>query len=219
MLPTIPGFAGDLRDDAALGTRAIMDYQYKSLNRGDHSIFGRIKAAGVDPTKYIFVFNLRSYDRINKTPGLKEQEQKSGVSYAELQRAQAEEVMAEGVHGAKGEGSPAHPAAEDRPELQSRQHTEKKKQFEEGREDVGSAGEGKDSKVKSEDSIAKDAMLGEPKVSEENYAGRVVDKGGQEGESQDDKDQREQEKENFVQEELYIHGKVRADIVFSTHTR
>lgn len=31
MMPSIPGFAGDLRDDAAAGTRAIMDYQYKSI--------------------------------------------------------------------------------------------------------------------------------------------------------------------------------------------
>ena len=27
-----------------------MDYQYKSINRGEHSIMGKIKAAGVDPT-------------------------------------------------------------------------------------------------------------------------------------------------------------------------
>ena len=35
VIPAIPGFAGDLRDDAAIGTRAIMDYQYKSINRGE----------------------------------------------------------------------------------------------------------------------------------------------------------------------------------------
>jgi len=26
-----------------------MDYQYKSIHRGEHSIFGRIRAAGFDP--------------------------------------------------------------------------------------------------------------------------------------------------------------------------
>ena len=45
LIPAIPGFAGDLREDAAMGTRAIMDYQYKSINRGEHSIYGRVKAA------------------------------------------------------------------------------------------------------------------------------------------------------------------------------
>jgi phospholipase D1/2 len=49
IIPAIPGFAGDLRDDAATGTRAIMDYQYKSICRGEHSIKERIRAQGVDP--------------------------------------------------------------------------------------------------------------------------------------------------------------------------
>jgi len=205
MIPSIPGFAGDLRDDAATGTRAIMDYQYKSICRGDDSIYGRIKAAGVDPTQYIFCFNLRSYDRINKTPGLKEQEEKSGVKYQDVQRAQAEAVMPEGVHGAPGEGTADHPAAEDRPQLQSRSQSAKEA-FESRRNDVGLAGEGKDDTVQSEDSIAKDAMLGQNKVSEENYAGREPGTGG-DSETKN-RELREQEKENFIQEELYIHGKV-----------
>ena len=49
VIPAIPGFAGDLRDNAALGTRAIMDYQYKSICRGEDSIMGQIAKAGVDP--------------------------------------------------------------------------------------------------------------------------------------------------------------------------
>ncbi|KAK5721317.1 hypothetical protein LTR17_014687 [Elasticomyces elasticus] len=209
MMPSIPGFAGDLRDDAALGTRAIMDYQYKSLNRGEHSIYGRIKAGGADPKKYIFAFNLRSYDRLNKTPGLKEQEEKSGVSYQELQRAQAEEVMPTGVHGAAGEGTKHHPAAEDRPDVAGGgKQQETKKAWEDQREGVGLAGMGKHDQVLSADSIAKDAMLGEPKVSEENYAGRSPGKKDDGSGEQSDKELREQEKENFIQEELYIHGKV-----------
>lgn len=51
VIPAIPGFAGDLRDNAATGTRAIMDYQYKSICRGENSIMGQIKKAGVDPTR------------------------------------------------------------------------------------------------------------------------------------------------------------------------
>jgi len=51
LIPAIPGFAGDLRQVEATGTRAIMDYQYKSICRGEHSIFGQIKAQGVDPTR------------------------------------------------------------------------------------------------------------------------------------------------------------------------
>ena len=99
IIPAIPGFAGDLRDNAAAGTRAIMDYQYKSICRGEHSIFGQCEAQGVDPRDHIFFFNLRSYDRLNKTPALVETEKKTGISYQQVQRAEAEEIMAEGIHG------------------------------------------------------------------------------------------------------------------------
>ncbi|KAG0633800.1 hypothetical protein HOY80DRAFT_895945 [Tuber brumale] len=66
VIPAIPAFAGDLRDDGSLGTRAIMEFQYRSINndRG-YSIMEQIAKAGVDPKKYIRFYNLRSYDRIN----------------------------------------------------------------------------------------------------------------------------------------------------------
>lgn len=98
LIPAIPGFAGDLRDNAASGTRAIMDYQYKSICRGEHSIFEQIKKEGVDPKEHIFFFNLRSYDRLKKTKALLDAEKKSGVKYQEVQRAEAAEIMREGVY-------------------------------------------------------------------------------------------------------------------------
>ena len=55
VIPAIPGFAGDLRDNAALGTRAIMDYQYKSICRGEHSIFGQIEKEGINPRGRFFL--------------------------------------------------------------------------------------------------------------------------------------------------------------------
>ncbi|EAT87109.2 hypothetical protein SNOG_06045 [Parastagonospora nodorum SN15] len=94
IIPAIPGFAGDLRDNAAAGTRAIMDYQFKSICRGDESIFGRVKAQDVDPSQHIFFFNLRSYDRINYTPTLKKREEDSGLTYMELEQAEIEELEA-----------------------------------------------------------------------------------------------------------------------------
>jgi phospholipase D1/2 len=74
LIPAVPGFAGDLRGDAATGTRAIMDYQYKSICRGEHSIFEQVRKEGVDPEQHIFLFNLRSYDRLNNTPATKTEE-------------------------------------------------------------------------------------------------------------------------------------------------
>ncbi|PNS16800.1 Phospholipase D1 [Sphaceloma murrayae] len=191
VIPGVPGFAGDLRDDAAMGTRAIMDYQYKSINRGEHSIYGRIKAAGFDPQQYVFVFNLRSYDRLNKTPALKRQEEAAGVTYEEVQRANAEELMSGGNKAVqKGTTESDEDIKEETMDEEERKELAAKKQrFENKAEDVG-LGNGKE--PKSADSIAKSAMLGEIKPSEEHW----------------DHDDPEQETENFVQEELYIHAKL-----------
>lgn len=188
VIPAIPGFAGDLRDDAAIGTRAIMDYQYKSICRGENSIMGQIKKAGFDPHRYIWVFNLRAYDRINKTPGLVEQEERSGVKYQDLQRAEAEEIMGSGIHGNIGEREDPdskHPGV-----LTSEEEREKlidqKRKFEAARKNMDD-----EDPVHSADSIAEDALARGGLVSEEKW----------EGEPQD-------EVENFVQEELYIHAKL-----------
>lgn len=221
VIPAIPGFAGDLRDNAAAGTRAIMDYQYKSINRGEHSIFGRIRAAGVDPEQHVFVFNLRSYDRLNKTPALKKQEEESGVTYQEVQRAQAEEIMSSGVHGVEGEGGSSSSDGEgdddETERKEKRRMKQRKRKFEEKRQakasdanaqtearDPGSTAMGADDAHGTVDSIAKDAMLGEPKPSEERWPGRETD----DPTDVEAEDKRELEKQNFVQEELYIHGKV-----------
>ncbi|RMZ75361.1 hypothetical protein DV738_g5527, partial [Chaetothyriales sp. CBS 135597] len=64
LIPAVPAFAGDLRDDDSLGTRAIMEFQYFSINRGGHSIMELIAQAGYNPLDYIRFYNLRNYDRI-----------------------------------------------------------------------------------------------------------------------------------------------------------
>ncbi|KAJ5894676.1 Phospholipase D/Transphosphatidylase [Penicillium taxi] len=67
VIPSVPCFAGDLRDDSMLGTRAIMEFQYNSINRGGHSIMELIAKEGFNPMDYIRFYNLRNYDRINNT--------------------------------------------------------------------------------------------------------------------------------------------------------
>ena len=183
VIPAIPGFAGDLRKDAALGTRAIMDYQYKSINRGEHSICGQIEKAGVDPKNHIFVFNLRSFDRLNKTPAMKKQEEKSGVPYQDVQRAQAEEIMGSGVHADEAKNKKDDAGDEER-----EMKLDQKRKFEAEREN---AGHHNDAPGHTADSIASRAMRNGGKVSEQPWDGDL-----------------EQEKENFVQEELYVHAKV-----------
>lgn len=185
LIPAIPGFAGDLRDDAAMGTRAIMDYQYKSILRGEHSIYGQIKKEGIDPTKHIFVFNLRSFDRLNKTPAMQKQEEKSGVSYQEVQRAAANETMGGSVPTSTDE----HPQQDNSGNEEAERLADQKRKFEASRAEAGLADGGRPDPKN--DTISATAMLNGGKVSDQKWDGDL-----------------EEEKVNFVQEELYIHGKL-----------
>ncbi|OTB06523.1 hypothetical protein M426DRAFT_318926 [Hypoxylon sp. CI-4A] len=87
LMPAVPAFAGDLHSDGALGTRAIMEFQYNSINRGGHSIIECLQQQGVeDWRRYIGFYNLRNYDRINISSALRQAEQESGVPYEQARR-------------------------------------------------------------------------------------------------------------------------------------
>ena len=195
VIPAIPGFAGDLREDAAMGTRAIMDYQYKSICRGEHSIYSQIRAQGVDPEQHIFFFNLRSYDRLNTTPAIKKQEEASGVKYQDVQRAEAEEIMDEGIHGSRDheEGADTHmgKAGAFDPRGDSGDEGEERRVDAKRRFEAKASAAGTDQDPKSADSVAKNAMHNMPNLVDEPWEGDL--KG---------------EADNWIQEELYIHGKV-----------
>ncbi|CAI4213055.1 unnamed protein product [Parascedosporium putredinis] len=203
LIPAIPGFAGDLREDAAMGTRAIMDYQYKSICRGEESIYGKIKAAGVDPEKYIFFFNLRSYDRIARTAAIVDTEKETGIKYQEVQRGEAEELMGGAIHqrdddmsDRSRESSPtrrsrkkiAHNEAEIETEGKAAQ--EARDRFEEvlAKHQPNNTG-------KIEASVAHHAMAGT------GNGEALINEPWDEGKEGD-------EVNNWIQEELYIHSKL-----------
>lgn len=210
MIPAIPGFAGDLRSPAATGTRAIMDYQYKSICRGEHSIFEQVRKEGVDPTQHIFVFNLRSYDRLNKTPAVVKQEEQSGVKYQDVQRAQAEEIMGNGIYDDLDSDDDSHMGHKDKKDilkaksdewknfakvLGRNKEEERKPAQEETKADLkrrfaAAAQEGQ-SESKSSASVAACAMAGTGRVIDEQWEGDAED-----------------EVNNWIQEELYIHAKL-----------
>ena len=103
LIPAVPGFAGDLKDESSLGTRAIMEFQYQSINRGGHSIMEMIAKEGLDPTQYIRFYNLRNYDRINASAAMREAEQKSGVDYELARREHDDRVDPAGYRAYGGE--------------------------------------------------------------------------------------------------------------------
>ncbi|WZH41134.1 Phospholipase [Fusarium acuminatum] len=92
-MPAVPAFAGDLHDKDALGTRAIMEFQYDSISRGDLSIIGKLLKAGVrDPSRYIGFYNLRNFDRINTSKTMAEAEARTGVSYEDARKEKEREL-------------------------------------------------------------------------------------------------------------------------------
>jgi len=102
VMPAIPAFAGDLKDESSLGTRAIMEFQYNSINRGGHSIMEIIANEGFDPMEYIRFYNLRNYDRINASASMREAEQRSGVDYEDARREHDDAVDPAGYRGYGG---------------------------------------------------------------------------------------------------------------------
>lgn len=102
VMPAVPAFAGDLQSDGALGTRAIMEFQYNSISRGGHSIIEKLLNAGVErPSDYIGFYNLRSYDRINNSSTRREAERRADVSYEDARR-QHDDYVGSG-YGDEGE--------------------------------------------------------------------------------------------------------------------
>ncbi|GAA6010322.1 hypothetical protein JCM10207_005173 [Rhodosporidiobolus poonsookiae] len=86
VIPAIPGFAGDL--DGNSGVLAILGAQYRSISRGDKSIFEVLRKEGVDPHQFIEFYNLRGYDRINAdSQRLDRMAQNSGVTFEQAQAA------------------------------------------------------------------------------------------------------------------------------------
>ncbi|KAF3923416.1 hypothetical protein ABW21_db0206410 [Orbilia brochopaga] len=94
IMPSVPAFAGDLKDDGALSTRAIMEFQYDSISRGGkgNSIYEKLSAQGVNPPDYIRFFNLRNYDRINISRELENAEEATKFEYEVAQQALDEKI-------------------------------------------------------------------------------------------------------------------------------
>ncbi|KAG8952526.1 hypothetical protein FRC00_006757, partial [Tulasnella sp. 408] len=86
VLPEVPGFAGDIKQENGLKT--IMAAQWRTINRGGSSIYEKIRDAGYEPLDYIRFYHLRGYDRLNAPASfIKQIEQNSGTTFYEAQVA------------------------------------------------------------------------------------------------------------------------------------
>lgn len=64
IIPLMPGFQNEVNDQDGTSVRLILQCQYRSICRGEHSIFGRLKAAGINPEDYIQFFSLRQWGKL-----------------------------------------------------------------------------------------------------------------------------------------------------------
>lgn len=65
IIPLMPGFQNSVADQEGTSVRLILQCQYRSICRGENSIFGRLRAAGIEPEDYIQFFSLRQWGKIN----------------------------------------------------------------------------------------------------------------------------------------------------------
>lgn len=64
VIPLMPGFQNSVDSQDGTSVRLIMQCQYRSICRGDKSIFARCKAKGIDPENYIRFYSLRQWGKI-----------------------------------------------------------------------------------------------------------------------------------------------------------
>ncbi|KAG5950297.1 hypothetical protein E4U53_005291 [Claviceps sorghi] len=61
MIPLMPGFQNTVDEQEGTSVRLILMCQYKSICRGEQSIFGRLRTAGIEPEDYIGFYCLRQW--------------------------------------------------------------------------------------------------------------------------------------------------------------
>ncbi|KAK2757869.1 Phospholipase D1 [Arachnomyces sp. PD_36] len=64
LIPLMPGFQNTVDTEGGTSVRLIMQCQYRSICRGETSIFGRLRAQGIEPEDYIQFFSLRAWGKI-----------------------------------------------------------------------------------------------------------------------------------------------------------
>ncbi|KAL2206132.1 phospholipase D [Sarocladium strictum] len=64
VIPLMPGFQNTVDSQGGTSVRLILMCQYLSICRGDQSIFGRLRALGIDPEEYIQFFSLRQWGKL-----------------------------------------------------------------------------------------------------------------------------------------------------------
>ncbi|KAE8448120.1 hypothetical protein EG329_009885 [Mollisiaceae sp. DMI_Dod_QoI] len=64
LIPLMPGFQNTVDEPEGTSVRLIMQCQFRSICRGEGSIFGRLRSQGIDPEEFVQFYSLRTWGRI-----------------------------------------------------------------------------------------------------------------------------------------------------------
>ncbi|KAG8849555.1 Phospholipase D1 [Tulasnella sp. 330] len=65
VIPLLPGFTFPIDHNDASAIRLIVELQNRSICRGPHSIFSRLRKEGINPSDYITFFSLRGWGKLD----------------------------------------------------------------------------------------------------------------------------------------------------------
>ncbi|TMW56578.1 hypothetical protein Poli38472_006588 [Pythium oligandrum] len=61
VMPLLPAFEGNIRSEELTNLHAVMHWQFETISRGRHSLFGALQKLTDDPSAYVSFFGLRKY--------------------------------------------------------------------------------------------------------------------------------------------------------------
>jgi phospholipase D1/2 len=70
LIPLMPGFQNTVDEPEGTSVRLIMQCQFRSICRGEGSIFGRLREEGIEPEDYVQFYSLRSWGKIGPKKAL-----------------------------------------------------------------------------------------------------------------------------------------------------
>jgi phospholipase D1/2 len=70
VIPLMPGFQNTVDEPEGTSVRLIMQCQFRSICRGEGSIFGRLRACGIEPEDFVNFYSLRAWGKIGPNKAL-----------------------------------------------------------------------------------------------------------------------------------------------------
>ena len=68
LLPLLPDQPGNVWDCSSVNLRLIMSWEYRTISRGESSMFAQLLRAGLNPDDYIRFYSLRTHEVLNGNP-------------------------------------------------------------------------------------------------------------------------------------------------------